>query len=144
LDRLELRGSQRSVALQVVPDELRRLAGDVVPVSVVGRCGLMATALGERVEPRRLPQPIYLIREPIDLMNEAKNHRSIFGHGAYQVLASYIAGIKALVLPLVVELPCVAPQLRVPHACPSRWSHHRAWRLATDPRSVHRYRLEIG
>jgi hypothetical protein len=72
LDRLELRGSQRSVALQVVPDELRRLAGDVVPVSVVGRCGLMATALGERVEPRRLPQPIYLIREPIDLMNEAK------------------------------------------------------------------------
>lgn len=36
LDRLELSDGQRSLAVQVVPDELRRLAGDVVPGAVVG------------------------------------------------------------------------------------------------------------
>lgn len=37
LDRLELSDVQRSLAVQVVPDELRRLAGDsVVPGTVVG------------------------------------------------------------------------------------------------------------
>lgn len=36
LDRLELTDGQRSLAVQVVPDELRRLAGDVVPGQVVG------------------------------------------------------------------------------------------------------------
>ncbi len=36
LDRLELSDGQRSLAVQVVPDELRRLAGDVVPGQVVG------------------------------------------------------------------------------------------------------------
>lgn len=35
LDRLELSDGQRVLALQVVPDELRRLAGDVVPGEVV-------------------------------------------------------------------------------------------------------------
>lgn len=36
LDRLELTDGQRSLAVQVVPDELRRLAGDVVTGQVVG------------------------------------------------------------------------------------------------------------
>jgi hypothetical protein len=36
LDRLELSDGQRSLAVQVVPDELRRLAGDVVAGQVVG------------------------------------------------------------------------------------------------------------
>lgn len=36
LDRLELSDGQRSLALQVVPDELRRLAGDITPGTVVG------------------------------------------------------------------------------------------------------------
>lgn len=36
LDRLELTDGQRSLAVQVVPDELRRLAGDVVPGQVIG------------------------------------------------------------------------------------------------------------
>ncbi|WP_210651324.1 hypothetical protein [Nocardioides sp. SYSU D00065] len=36
LDRLELSDGQRSLALRVVPDELRRLAADVVPGQVVG------------------------------------------------------------------------------------------------------------
>lgn len=35
LDRLELSDGQRVLALQVVPDELRRLAGDVVPGQVI-------------------------------------------------------------------------------------------------------------
>jgi hypothetical protein len=36
LDQLELSDEQRVLALRVVPDELRRLAGDVVPGQVVG------------------------------------------------------------------------------------------------------------
>jgi hypothetical protein len=36
LDQLLLTDEQRSLAVQVVPDELRRLAGDVVPGQVVG------------------------------------------------------------------------------------------------------------
>lgn len=36
LDQLLLTDEQRSLALQVVPNELRRLAGDVVPGQVVG------------------------------------------------------------------------------------------------------------
>lgn len=39
LDRLELTDGQRSLAVQVVPDELRRLAGDVVAGTVVGGGG---------------------------------------------------------------------------------------------------------
>jgi hypothetical protein len=36
LDQLELTDEQRVLALRVVPDELRRLAGDVVPGQVAG------------------------------------------------------------------------------------------------------------
>lgn len=39
LDQLGLTDDQRTLALQVVPDELRRLAGDVVPGVVVGGGG---------------------------------------------------------------------------------------------------------